>query len=206
MVKICPKCNKRNKDTSIFCEECGTTLPTSKASKETKNTSGGVMDFWNKQSSRSKVAIGIGGICCIGLILIIGLVAMATPDVNYNNTTTDTNATTDTNTTPDTTTDTTPTTTDTSTDEFSGLNNPSEVESVLSQYDYNGDNKIEFLDSYSTDQDGQEEYAYWAVSAGYDPSDSAALTGLFNKYDTNGDYYWDIYELDRFYDDYYKNN
>ncbi|SCG85436.1 Ltp family lipoprotein [Methanobacterium congolense] len=79
MTKICPKCNKMNKDTAKFCEGCGTELPASEQVKQT-SSSGGVMGFWNKQSSRGKLGIGIGGICCIGLILIVAISAFMAPD------------------------------------------------------------------------------------------------------------------------------
>ncbi|MBI5681269.1 MAG: hypothetical protein HZC47_10275 [Methanobacterium sp.] len=36
--------------------------------------------WWSKQSSGVKAAIGIVGICCLGLILIVGFGAMASPD------------------------------------------------------------------------------------------------------------------------------
>lgn len=36
--------------------------------------------WWSKQSTGAKAAIGIVGICCLGLILVLGLSAMASPD------------------------------------------------------------------------------------------------------------------------------
>ena len=88
------------------------------------------------------------------------------------------------------------------TDKFSGLNNPDEVKSRLDQYDANGDDKIAML---SEDSDGMEEYAQWAVEAGMSPDDASTLVAMFHKFDLNGDGFWDIQELDGFYDDYYAN-
>lgn len=83
MAKICPKCGKENKDTAKFCEDCGTTLNEvgSKQTTEKKpKSSNGIMNFWNKQSTTGKAIIGVAGICCIGLILIIGISGLMVPD------------------------------------------------------------------------------------------------------------------------------
>ena len=86
MTKICPKCNKMNMETAKFCEGCGTTLLASQPVKETKSSSGGVMGWWNSQGSGVK-ALSIIGVCCVGLILIIGVMALITPDTTTNTTT-----------------------------------------------------------------------------------------------------------------------
>ena len=64
--------------------------------------------MWNKQTKGGKTAIGIVSICCLGIILIIAIGAMASPD--NTSTTPTTPTTTPTTTTPTTTTTTTPTT------------------------------------------------------------------------------------------------
>ncbi|BDZ71591.1 zinc ribbon domain-containing protein [Methanobacterium petrolearium] len=112
MTKICPKCNKVNADSSQFCENCGEEL-SNPAKKPIK--SGGFGEWWGKQGSGVKSGIIIAGICCIGLIVIIGLVGMTSPDASTtDNTSTDTNT--------DTNSDTTDTNTDTTATE-----NPTEV-------------------------------------------------------------------------------
>lgn len=77
MTKICPKCNTENADSSGFCQNCGEELPeaTSKPSK-----TGVIGAWWNKRGSGAKVGIIIAGICCIGLIAIVVLAGMASPD------------------------------------------------------------------------------------------------------------------------------
>lgn len=84
LAKICPNCGKQNKITAKFCENCGTDLSnvrnTSEPKKEVKSTSGGLMGFWNKQSTKGKATIGIVGLCCIGLILIVGISGLMAPD------------------------------------------------------------------------------------------------------------------------------
>lgn len=36
--------------------------------------------WWKRQNTGTKVGIGIAGICCLGLLLILGMSAMASPD------------------------------------------------------------------------------------------------------------------------------
>lgn len=88
MTKICPKCNKKNADTAKFCQDCGEELPeaTSKPSK-----TGGIGAWWNKQGNGAKIGI-IAGICCIGLIAIVALAGMASPDKTTSTNTTTTTA------------------------------------------------------------------------------------------------------------------
>lgn len=42
--------------------------------------------WWKRQSTGAKAAIGIAGICCLGLILIVGLSAMFSPDATTSTT------------------------------------------------------------------------------------------------------------------------
>lgn len=79
----CPNCGKQNKVTAKFCEGCGTDLTNVAAtsiSKESESTSGGPMGWWSKQSTKGKAAVGIVGICCLGLILIVGIGGLLSPD------------------------------------------------------------------------------------------------------------------------------
>ena len=84
----CPNCGKQNKVTAKFCEDCGTALSdvtAASAPEESKSTSGGSMGWWSKQSTKGKALIGIVGICCLGLILIVGLGGLMSPDQNSQN-------------------------------------------------------------------------------------------------------------------------
>lgn len=79
----CPNCGKQNKVTAKFCEGCGTDLSNvtdTSAPKESKSTSGGPMGWWSKQSTKGKALIGIVGICCLGLILIVGIGGLLSPE------------------------------------------------------------------------------------------------------------------------------
>ena len=79
----CPKCGKQNKVTAQFCEGCGTDLSNvtdTSTSTESENTSGGPMGWWSKQSTKGKALIGIVGICCLGLILIVGIGGLLSPE------------------------------------------------------------------------------------------------------------------------------
>ena len=84
----CPNCGKQNKITAKFCEGCGTALSdvtATSAPEESKSTSGGPMGWWNKQSTKGKAVIGIVGICCLGLILIVGIGGLMSPDQTTSN-------------------------------------------------------------------------------------------------------------------------
>lgn len=89
MTKICPKCGESNKDTSVFCENCGAEIPktgyvpsSSKIPPESKSGGG----WWSQQSSGVKAGIAIGGICCIGIIVVIVLLGVFFPDQTTFNT------------------------------------------------------------------------------------------------------------------------
>ncbi|AEG18823.1 zinc-ribbon domain-containing protein [Methanobacterium paludis] len=57
MTKICQECGNENKDTAVFCENCGSKLGsnanTSKLNK-TSNSFGGFSGWWNKQGTGVK--------------------------------------------------------------------------------------------------------------------------------------------------------
>lgn len=76
----CPKCGAENPEYAKFCKSCKKMLrgvapaaPKSEKSKE------GILETWNKQTNAIK-AISIIGVCCIGIILIIGITGMFAPD------------------------------------------------------------------------------------------------------------------------------
>lgn len=124
LTKYCPNCGKQNKDTAKFCEECGSNLNNatnaSEPKEETESSSGGIMGFWNKQSTKGKAAIGLVGLCCIGLILVVAISGMMAPD----KTTTNTVAQASNSATPDSSSSTTPTSnsaSDTSSSSGSGI-------------------------------------------------------------------------------------
>ena len=99
MTKTCPNCKTENPNNSGFCLECGTDLKGNLNSEKSSATSGdGISGFWNKQNNGGKAAIVIG-VCCIGLIILVAIGGMLSPDKN-----TATNTTTPSTTTPATTT------------------------------------------------------------------------------------------------------
>ena len=105
MTKVCPDCKTVNSDSSGFCQNCGAELVESvEVSKNTKDhiiippkgkdvktasmdnkSKGGVGGWWSRQSSGGKAAVGLVGLCCIGLILIIAIGGMFLPDTILNN-------------------------------------------------------------------------------------------------------------------------
>jgi hypothetical protein len=95
MTKICPNCKTENLDNAGFCQNCGNKLATVKTNPNTSTKSGsGVTEWWNKQSKGGKTAIGIVGVCCIGLILIVAIGGMFSPDKNTATTSNSSNPTT----------------------------------------------------------------------------------------------------------------
>jgi len=102
VTKICSNCKSVNADDATFCQNCGKSInQTSKATQSSNNpkSGGGISDRWNKQSKRNQAAIGIAGVCCIGLIIIIAVGGMLSPNqtantANTNSTTTPTPTTT----------------------------------------------------------------------------------------------------------------
>lgn len=124
LAKICPNCGKQNKVTAKFCESCGTALSevmNTSEPKKSEDTSGGLMGWWNKQSTKGKAVIGIVGLCCIGLILVVGISGMMAPD----KTTTNTLASTSNSSTPDSSSSTTSTSNSSSDDTSSSSSSSS---------------------------------------------------------------------------------
>jgi hypothetical protein len=84
LVKSCSQCGNENPDNAKFCEYCGNNLISSKReSNQVGNTTGvldGLTEWWNQQNNRTKTIIGIVGVCCLGLILIVGIGGMMSPD------------------------------------------------------------------------------------------------------------------------------
>ncbi|MCE7697766.1 MAG: hypothetical protein K8E24_002625, partial [Methanobacterium paludis] len=67
----------------------------SKPNKTSRN-SGGFHGWWNKRGTGGKAAVGLVGLCCIGLILIVAVGGMMSPDKTTTNATSTPTATTQT--------------------------------------------------------------------------------------------------------------
>nr|WP_319372382.1 PsbP-related protein [uncultured Methanobacterium sp.] len=84
MTKICPKCKTENLDSAAFCQNCGEELPkytynvpsSGDRAPESKAKGG---NWWSKQTNLVKI-LSVVGVCCVGLIVIIGLLAILFPD------------------------------------------------------------------------------------------------------------------------------
>lgn len=66
--------------------------------EKTNSSENGLTDWWNKQSTNKKALMGLGGICCIGLIVILAIFAMGGSDKNTQNITSNPTTTTQTTT------------------------------------------------------------------------------------------------------------
>lgn len=85
MAKICPNCKTENPDSAGFCLECGTKLNTTNTMKS--NAAGnGFGDWWNAQGNGAKALVVIS-VCCVGLLLIVAIAGMLSPDKTTANTT-----------------------------------------------------------------------------------------------------------------------
>lgn len=83
MTKTCPNCGKENPDNSSFCKNCGTDLKSVSSAPASK---GGPVGWWSEQTNLVK-ALSIIGICCVGLLVIVGISAILSPDSNTSTTT-----------------------------------------------------------------------------------------------------------------------
>ena len=72
----------------------------------------------------------------------------------------------------------------------------SDSRSYSSDYSYNYDNIV--FDNDGDNKLSLEEYASMAVDLGYTSDDAEILAGIFDRYDTNHDGYWDIDEYNAF--------
>jgi hypothetical protein len=83
----CPKCGKENTDQNKFCDNCGIELTKSvNKDQQVDKQAKGLQGWWSQQNSGVKV-LSIFGVCCIGLILIVGIFGMLSPDQNTSNVT-----------------------------------------------------------------------------------------------------------------------
>ncbi|HOI41073.1 MAG TPA: PsbP-related protein [Methanobacterium sp.] len=90
MGKFCPECGKENVNSAEFCENCGEQLPKSatvSAASDIPSTKpkGG---WWSQQSTGVKAGIALGGLCCLGLIVVVFFFGLFIPDLSTMNTTT----------------------------------------------------------------------------------------------------------------------
>jgi hypothetical protein len=85
----CPYCGAENPEDKKLCQSCKRVLKPSKTppprykttQSVTGSSDGGIFDWFNKQSNGRKAAMGLAGICCIALILVVAGSALF-PDKN----------------------------------------------------------------------------------------------------------------------------
>ncbi len=75
MSKICPNCKTGNQNSSEFCQNCGNKLDT----QPIESSKGGFMGWWETKGTGTK-ARTIFGVCFLGLLIIVGINGMISPD------------------------------------------------------------------------------------------------------------------------------
>lgn len=84
----CPRCGTENPEDAKLCKSCKRLLrmPPKSPIYDKKESKEGILETWNNQSNGIKIA-SIIGVCCLGLILIVGISGMLSPDKNTVNST-----------------------------------------------------------------------------------------------------------------------
>jgi len=85
----CPHCGTENPEDAKICKSCKRLLTEIEWNKPSKSnikqkSTGGIFETWNEQSNGVK-ALSIISVCCIGLILIFGVIVMFSPYKNTQN-------------------------------------------------------------------------------------------------------------------------
>jgi hypothetical protein len=80
--KTCPLCGAQNPEDATICKSCKRLFRGAAPYEgDKKNSVDGAIETWNNQTNIVK-ALSIIGVCCIGLLLIVGIAGMFTPDKN----------------------------------------------------------------------------------------------------------------------------
>lgn len=77
---ICPVCGVENPEGATICKSCKKMIKQKApiSTPRSENPKEGILETWNRQSTPLK-ALSILGVCCMGIILIVGVMAMVTP-------------------------------------------------------------------------------------------------------------------------------
>lgn len=80
---ICPNCGAKNINDANFCASCGKELKNIEKTKSSKSLT--ITDqaktWWNQRTTGGKIATTLIA-CCLGIILIVGIFGLASPDKN----------------------------------------------------------------------------------------------------------------------------
>ena len=71
MAKTCPNCGKKNKNIAKFCENCGTDI------NNVKSENGGLIGWWDSQSTNNKYGIVTVSFCTILIIISFSLIGLS---------------------------------------------------------------------------------------------------------------------------------
>jgi hypothetical protein len=84
MTKICPNCKTENIDSAKFCKNCGNEMEETEKPTQTKKSPKNSSIGGNKQKNTSKT-LGIIGVCCLGILVIVVVSGMLSPDKTFAN-------------------------------------------------------------------------------------------------------------------------
>ena len=92
MTEICSNCGQENEDGSKFCRNCGSEFKVKKNVYKISEHEPEEKNWFKRQNNGVKAVIGIAGLCCIGLILLVVIGGMMAPDATTDTTSTSTSS------------------------------------------------------------------------------------------------------------------
>ncbi|MDO8869516.1 MAG: PsbP-related protein [Methanobacteriaceae archaeon] len=90
MTRTCSNCGHENEDGSKFCKNCGSELRVLKNVYKVSEHEPEQKNWFKRQNNGVKALIGIVGLCCIGVILLVVISGMMAPDATTDSTSTST--------------------------------------------------------------------------------------------------------------------
>ena len=84
MTRICPDCKTENIDSAEFCKNCGNEIEGTEIPVQIKKSPKKSVIEGNKKKNTRKT-LGIIGFCCLGILVIVFVSGMLSPDKTFAN-------------------------------------------------------------------------------------------------------------------------
>lgn len=84
MTQICPNCKTENNDSSEFCKNCGNEIEGTEIPIQIIKSSEKSVIKGNKPKNPGKT-LGIIGVCCLGILVVVFVSGMLSPDKTFAN-------------------------------------------------------------------------------------------------------------------------